>query len=224
MTELAVQRANMVESQVRPSDVTDRRIVRAMGALPRERFVADEARAVAYMDQDVPAKGGAARGRAARMMLAPRALAKLVQLADLDAGERVLDVGCASGYSTALLAQLAGKVIGLEADAGMADAARSLIAELKLTNAQIETGALSEGARRHAPFDAILLQGCIPEAPGGLLGQLKPGGRLVAILADGTFGKATIWRRSGESADMRPMFDAGGPALPGFERKTAFVF
>ena len=131
---------------------------------------------------------------------------------------------CASGYSTALLATLAGTVIGLESDPALAKFASDRLAELKLSNTSIETGSLAEGLPKSASFDVILLQGCIAEAPRALIGQLKPSGRLVAILADGSFGKAVIWRRAGEAADLREMFDAGGPQLPGFERKAAFVF
>ena len=222
MTDLALQRTNMVESQVRPSDITDRRIIRAMLSLPRELFVAPGAEAVAYMDQDVPV--GSVGGKPQRCLLAPRILAKLVQLADVNQTDRVLDVGCATGYATALLAQLAGTVVGLDSDAALVQVASGLLAELKLVNATIATGPLPEGRAEAAPFDVILLEGCVSEAPRALIGQLKPGGRLVAILADGTFGKAVIWRRAGEAADMREMFDAGGPQLPGFERKAAFVF
>jgi len=217
------QRINMVESQVRPSDVTDRRIIRAMLEIPREMFVPDSLRALAYMDERVPVTTRADR-KAPRMLLAPRTFAKLVQLAGIDADDVVLDVGCATGYSTAVLARLARSVIAIEADAALAARAANALRQLQIKNATALHGAFEAGAPQHAPFDAIVLEGAVQEVPQSLLDQLKDGGRLVGILAVGAVGRAQVWLRTGKSFDARPAFDAGAELLPGMARKAEFSF
>jgi protein-L-isoaspartate(D-aspartate) O-methyltransferase len=215
------QRINMVESQVRPSDVTDRRIIRTMLEVPREAFVPGALHALAYMDESVPVVPRA-EGRAARALLAPRTFAKLVQLAEIEDGDTVLDVGCATGYSTAVLARLAKSVVALEVDAALTARAAEALRQLHIDNAQVIRGALEAGAPAQAPFDAILLEGAVPEVPHALLEQLKDGGRLVGVLAQGAFGRAQVWRRTGKTFDARPAFDAGAEPLPGFARKVEF--
>lgn len=217
------QRINMVESQVRPSDVTDRRIIRAMLEIPREMFVPDGFRALAYMDEGVPVTTRA-DGKAPRMLLAPRTFAKLVQLAEIDADDVVLDVGCATGYSTAVLARLAKSVIAIEADAALAARAANALRQLQIENATALHGAFEAGAPQHAPFDAIVLEGAVQEVPQSLLDQLKDGGRLVGILAVGAVGRAQVWLRTGKTFDARPAFDAGAELLPGMARKAEFSF
>jgi len=221
MSDSIEQRLNMVESQVRPSDVTDRRIIRAMLEIPREGYAPAAVRAIAYMDAALPVSP---RGRApARYLLAPRDFAKLVQLADIGVGDVVLDVGCATGYSTAVLSKLAKAVIALESDKALADTARAALAAAGVHNAIVLEGDLAAGAPEHAPFDAIVLNGAVPFAPQTLLDQLKDGGRLVAVLAQGPVGRAQVWRRSGAVCDGRPAFDAAAEPLPGFARAAGFV-
>jgi protein-L-isoaspartate(D-aspartate) O-methyltransferase len=222
MTDSKQQRINMVESQVRPSDVTDRRIIRAMLEVPREAFVPGPLQALAYMDEAVPAVEPAA-GRPERFLLAPRTFAKLVQLAEIGPGSIVLDVGCATGYSTAVLARLAKAVVAVEADAALAARATQTLRQLGANNALVVEGALEKGAPAHAPFDAILLNGAVSRVPAELLEQLKDGGRLVAVIADGAFGRAQVCQRTGKVFDARPVFDAGAERLPGFARQTDFV-
>ena len=217
------QRLNMVESQVRPSDVTDRRIINAMLEVPREAFLPAELRSLAYMDGAAPVRRGGEQGEA-RFLLAPRVFAKLVQLADIAAGAAVLDVGCASGYSTAVLARLVGRVVGVESDAALAASAAAALRELGLTNAMVVPGPLRAGAPDHGPYAAILLNGAVPEVPQSLLDQLGQGGRLVAVLADGGLGRARVYQRTGTTFDTRAAFDADAPLLPGFERTVGFVF
>jgi protein-L-isoaspartate(D-aspartate) O-methyltransferase len=223
MTDSKQQRINMVESQVRPSDITDRRIIRAMLDVPREAFVPSSLQALAYMDEAVPAVEPAG-GRSARFLLAPRTFAKLVQLAEIGPDAIVLDVGCATGYSTAVLARLANAVVAVEVDAALAGRATQTLRQLGVNNALVIEGALEMGAPSHAPFDAILLEGAVPRVPGELLEQLKDGARLVAVIADGTFGRAQVWQRTGKVFDSRPVFDAGAEPLPGFARQADFVF
>lgn len=221
MTDSKAQRINMVESQVRPSDVTDRRIIRAMLEVPREAFVPPALNALAYMDEAVPVTKRV-DGRAVRALLAPRTLAKLVQLAEIGPDNKVLDVGCATGYSTAVLAKLAAKVVALEVDDALAARAAETLRQLHVDNAEVLRGALEGGAPDHAPFHAILLNGAAQLVPQGLLEQLVDGGRLVAVLAEGGFGRAQLWRRSGKTFDARPAFDAGAEPLPGFSRAHEF--
>src|SRR5262245_933531 len=223
MIDFLQQRINMVESQVRPSDITDRRIIRAMLELPREDFVPQAMRAMAYMDEAVevaPRHDGAA----ARYLLPPRTLAKLVQLADIDPTTHVLDVGPATGYSTAVLAQLAARVVALEVDDGLCATMKENLAGLGLANVSIKLGPLPMGAAAEGPFDVILLNGAVEAVESGLLDQLKEGGRLVAIQSSGSFGRANIWRRSNEAFDIRPGFDVAAPPIPGFARPVGFVF
>ena len=218
----AIQRKIMVDSQVRPNDVTDRRIPRAMLDVPREVFVPLARQQVAYMDGDlVVSKAGT---RPVRALLAPRTLAKLIQALDLDSDGLVLDIGPATGYSTAILAHMTRKVIGLECDAVLATKAEEALQTIGIANATVETGPLGDGVVRHGPYDGILIGGKVADVPAGLLDQLKDGGKLVAIVDDGGVGKAAVWQRYGMNFDRRTLFDAEAHALPGLERKAAFVF
>lgn len=223
MVDFAAQRANMVENQVRPSDVTDRRILRAMREVPRELFLPEEQRPLAYMDQDVPLSAGWAAGHK-RALLAPRVLAKLIQLLELSEDHSVLDVGGATGYSAAVLARLAGRVVALESDPELVEAARKIQPAAANAPVQIVTSALADGFAAEAPYDAILLNGSVPDVPEPLLYQLKDGGRLAAVVSNGRFGKALQWRRTGGTFDSREAFDADAAPLPGFERTPVFQF
>jgi protein-L-isoaspartate(D-aspartate) O-methyltransferase len=223
MTDSKQQRLNMVESQVRPSDVTDRRIIRAMLEVPREAFVPGELQPLAYMDDAVPVRR-AGNGAEARYLLSPRVFAKLVQLAEIGPEAVVLDIGCASGYSTAVLARLAKRVVAVEADEGLAASAAATLRRLGVSNAMVVPGPLTAGAPERGPFSAILLNGAVPEAPQSLLDQLGSSGRLVGVLAQGSLGRATVWQRAGTTMDARAAFDAGAPPLPGFAREAGFVF
>jgi protein-L-isoaspartate(D-aspartate) O-methyltransferase len=216
MTDSKLQRLNMVESQVRPSDVTDRRILKAMLEVPRERFVPAEIMPMAYMDEPLPVTRS---NGSARFLLAPRTLAKLLQLARIEPESSVLDVGCATGYSTAVLARLA-----KESDKGLAARARQVLGDLGATNAALVEGPLAAGAPAKAPFDAILVNGAVEVVPPALLEQLKDGGLLAAIVMEGALSRAQVWRRIGTAFDAQPAFAAGAAVLPGFERAPAFVF
>lgn len=220
--EPAMQRLNMVESQVRPSDVTDRRIIRAMLDVPREAFVPTPLKPVAYMDDALPLTTGDGVSPA-RGLMAPRAFAKLVQLADLGADSVVLDVGCATGYSTAVLARIAQTVVALESDPVLAETASKTLDSLGFDNVAVVTGSLDAGYPAEGPYDAIVIAGAVEVVPPALLDQLKDGGRLVTILA-GVPGQATVWRRIGRHFDKRKAFESAAPAMPGFEAKREFVF
>jgi protein-L-isoaspartate(D-aspartate) O-methyltransferase len=222
MVDVAEQRANMVENQVRPSDVTDRRILSAMQEIPREHFVPPELVSLAYMDDDVPLNMSA-QGAESRWLLAPRVLAKLLQLADIGEGDRVLDVGIGTGYSAALLGKIASSVIALESDESLAKEATKTLKGLEIDNVDVVTGDLAKGCPDQAPFDVVILGGAIDVPPDALLDQLNEGGRLVAVVRQNGLGKAVIWRRLGRSFDRWLAFDAAAKPLPGFQPAPEFV-
>lgn len=220
MVDAATQRINMVESQVLPSDVTDHRILRAMRELPREKFVPASLGGLAYIDEPVPVTPA---GSARRFILAPRVQAKLLQLADIGDDNHVLDIGCASGYSAALIGRIARSVVAVESDEALAAMARANIADVGPGNVAVVCGRLAGGWPNKAPYDAIVIEGSIELPPEDLLDQLKDGGRLVAIVNDDGIGKATIWKRFGLSMDARVAFDAAAPELSEFSKVPVFV-
>ncbi|SFZ82390.1 protein-L-isoaspartate(D-aspartate) O-methyltransferase [Devosia enhydra] len=217
MVDQAEARWRMVESQLRPNDVTDKRLLAAMGSVPREAFVDPSRAQLAYLDQSLPAPGGQ------RQLAAPMPLARLIQLAAIAPGERVLHVGASSGYATAILARLAAEVVAVEADAGLAAHAARTLAGQGVGNTRILEGSY-EAARAHAPFDAIMLEGVVEEVPPGLLQMLTDGGRLVGLLRENGRTRAHVLVRSGHKAAGYPEFDATMPELPGFKRPNGFVF
>jgi protein-L-isoaspartate(D-aspartate) O-methyltransferase len=187
MNDFAAQRLTMVESQLRPNEVTDPRLLAAMGALPRDRFVPERRRVLSYMDEGIevlPGTGGAP----GRFLLAPMVRARLVQLAAVEPGDAILEIGCATGYSTAVLAALGRWVGGVEAEPELAKAARGALGDLGLNTTEIGEGPLAEGCPGKGSYDVILRNGSVPEPPQGLQGQLAEGGRLAAILSQGGYG------------------------------------
>ena len=227
MTGFERQRLTMVESQLRPNEVTDTRLLAAMRALPRERFVPPKLRGLAYIDEGIevfPSIDGAP----ARFLLAPMVLARLVQLAAVEPQDAVLDIGCATGYSTAVLARLGRSVIGLEPEPELAEAARGTLRDLGIANAEIVEGALARGHPGRGPYDVILLNGSVPELPETLILQLKEGGRLAVVIPSsansGSQGKAYLFVKVGGEASGLPHFDAGARPLPGFLPEPCFTF
>jgi len=222
MVDVAQQRANMVENQVRPSDVTDRRILSAMQEIPRERFVPPQLVSLAYIDEDVPLNASAP-GAENRWLMAPRVLAKLLQLAEICKEDQVLDVGTGTGYSAALLSRMAANVAALESDGALAKQATTALKGLEIGNVDLVAGDLDAGCPDRAPFDVIIIGGAIDVPPDALLGQLKDGGRLVAVVRQSGVGKGVIWRRMGRSFDRWIAFDAAAKPLPGFQPSPEFV-
>jgi len=223
MAEFEQQRLNMVESQVRPNGVTDPRIIAAMGSLPRERFVPESRRSLAYMDEDLPI--GVMPNGARRYLIQPMVLARLLQLAAPQPSDILLDIGCGTGYSTALAAALVESVIAVEENAGLAQIASEVLGELGIANAAVVHAPHAQGAPSEAPFDVILVNGRIPEVPSHLVEQLAPSGRLVAVVGEGPMTRATVFRRSDVTVGGQAGFDAMVSALPGFPQPDrGFVF
>lgn len=218
-----LQRKNMVESQVRPSDVTDRRIIAAMLEIPREAFAAADTRAMAYMDQDLPV-GPAVPSRNRRALVTARTLARMVQQLEIEAGDRVLEIGTATGYGAAVLARIAKVVVALESDEVLAVQAQAVLKENAVDNASIARGPLAAGWPAEAPYAAILIAGTVQEIPAAVLDQLQDGGRLVGIRHENGLGRLMQWRRIGTSFAARVVGEAGARPLPGFERSPGFVF
>lgn len=222
MTDFSAARVNMIESQVRPNGITDHRIIAAMAALAREDFVPASRRAVAYMDGDVPLSE-TGQGRSGRYLIEAMAFARLVHLAAIRAEDRILHIGAATGYGSAVLARLGAAVVALESDAGLVAQARQRLAGLG--HVTVAEGALADGWKQGAPFDVILVEGRIAEVPAALLAQLADGGRLVAVVGETEVAKAQVITVSGKTAAVRSAFDATVAALPGFaKKKAAFVF
>jgi protein-L-isoaspartate(D-aspartate) O-methyltransferase len=199
------------------NDVTDVRVQDAMRTIPREMFAPTAKKATAYADAPLEV----ARGR---YLLEPRSLAKLMQLAQIEPTDKVLDVACATGYSTAVLAKLAAKVIGLEQDADLVRVASDITNTLAIRNASIVQGSLAEGFKDSAPYDVIFVNGAIETRPESLLAQLAEGGRLVAIMKTESHSRANLFLREHGKIGTRADFDADAPILAGFRQKAGFVF
>jgi len=217
MPDYLAQRLNMVESQVRVNDVTDVRVQEAMRDVPRERFVPTARKATAYADAPLEVVQG-------RFLMEPRAFAKMLQLAEIRPTDNVLDVGCATGYSSAVLARLAARVVGLEQDADLVRVASETLPTVGAVNATVVQGGLAEGHKAKAPYDVIYVNGAIETRPDALLGQLAEGGRLVAVVKSGASGHATVFLKEKGQVGTRAAFDADAPILPGFREKVGFVF
>jgi protein-L-isoaspartate(D-aspartate) O-methyltransferase len=223
MTDFAAARRMMVDGQVRTSDVTDLRIIAAMLELPRERFVPESKAGLAYLDFDVPVTE-AEGGEAVRRLLKPMVLAKLVQAAAVHASDHVLDVGCATGYSPALLARLARSVVALDEEEALVRLARENLKAVGADNVTVVAGPLTQGWQAAAPYDVIFVNGATEIVPHALCRQLKPGGRLVAVVGRAPTGQAMVYRSVAGDVSGWPIFDAAAPLLPGFAAPPAFVF
>jgi protein-L-isoaspartate(D-aspartate) O-methyltransferase len=221
MSGFATARQKMVDGQVRPSDVTDIRILDAMLAVPREAFVPPNQRALAYLDLDLDISEAAS---AKRFLIKPLVIAKMLQAAEIKETDKVLVAGCATGYTAALVVRLAAQVTAIESDPAQAAKAREVLAQLGLGNVTFGGTAAAEGDPANAPYDVIVLDGATEVTPDRLYRQLKDGGRLVGVFAVTKPPRAMIVTQSRGDFGHRTLFDAAVPVLPGFERLPAFVF
>ena len=209
----------MVDSQVRANDVPDLRLQRAMETIPRELFVPTNRQNLAYVEKDVPLFEG-------RWLMKARDQSKLIHAATIQPGDLVLDVGSGYGYGAAVMASLAGVVVGLEEDEEVAARATDGFATLGIDNAVMVTGPLPQGCAKQGPYDVIVVEGGVEGGHEGLLSQLKPDvGRMVAVMMDRGVGHATLFTRAGDAYGRRRLFEAH-PAgvLPGFNHSAGFVF
>ena len=219
MTDFALARRNMIEGQLRPNRVTNAALLAAIAELPRERFLPEGLRAVAYADDDVPLGGG-------RYAIEPMVLARLIQALQPDSEDRALVVASGCGYGAGLLARLAKTVVAVESDDRLAGTAEKAFKALELTSIQLMIGRLEDGARELGPYNVILIEGEVRQIPQTLLDQLAEGGRLATVMAGapGALGNATLMVKQGGVTSGRSLFDAGTPALPGFAPPARFTF
>ena len=222
MLDFADARRTMVDCQLRPVDVTHPDVLAAMLDVPRERFVPAAKAALAFADSHVPLLETA--GRPTRSLTKPEVFARLVQAATVAADERVLVVGCASGYSAAVLARLGREVTAVEEDAELAATAEKNLAGVGAANVKVVRGPLVSGWPGAAPYDVIFVDGAIEVEPKALLAQLAEGGRLVAIQGRGGAGKGMVYRLDRGDVSAVAVFNGGAPVLPGFEKSAGFVF
>ncbi|MHC0053278.1 protein-L-isoaspartate O-methyltransferase family protein [Actibacterium sp. D379-3] len=216
MTDYAMRRRMMVDSQVRPSDVTKFPIIDAMLSVPRENFVPTARREAAYIGENVDLGGG-------RVMLEPRTLAKMLDALDIQPDELVLDLGCGLGYSSAVIARLAEAVIAVEEDGDMAAEAQATLSQAGVDNAAVIEGPLAQGAAKHGPYDVITIQGAVAHLPDAVVDQLREGGRMAVLFMENALGVCRIGYKIDGRMTWRFAFNAGAPVLPGFERQRAFV-
>jgi protein-L-isoaspartate(D-aspartate) O-methyltransferase len=210
-------RRNMVDNQLRTTDVTDAAVLAAMADVPRECFVPVSKAEIAYIDEDIAVAPG-------RYLLEPSALAKLLQLANIKSSDKVLDVGCATGYSSAVISRLAAEVVGVEQSPDLAARASAELKARGCENVRIVEGALELGHAAGRPYDVIVFEGAVDSVPRTLFDQLADNGRLVAVEGEGKSAAAWLHVREGATLSKRRGFNCAVPRLPGFEKAAEFVF
>ncbi|OOY11880.1 protein-L-isoaspartate O-methyltransferase [Thioclava marina] len=215
MQDFATRRTMMVDTQVRPNDVTKFPIIAAMLHVPREEFVPATKREAAYIGENVEL----ARGR---VVLEPRNFAKMLDGLDIQPHDLVLDIGVGLGYSAAVIAQMAEAVVALEEE-DLAAQAEAALAQAGADNVAVVAGKLAEGSAKHGPYDAIILEGGVETVPQAIADQLKEGGRIAAIFMEGVLGTARIGYKIDGVINWRDMFNGAAPLLPGFALQREFV-
>lgn len=216
MTDFAARRTIMVDTQVRPSDVTKFPIIDAMLSIAREEYVPDGKREAAYVGENIALDEN-------RVILEPRTLAKMLDALDIQPDELVLDLGCGLGYSAAVLASLSDFVIAVEEDERRANEAQEILSAQGVDNVAVVAGPLAEGNEKNGPYDVIMVQGAVETVPSRILDQLKDGGRMACIFADGMLGTAKIGYKIDGEMVWRHGFSAGAPVVTGFEAPRDFA-
>lgn len=215
MTDFAARRTMMVDTQVRPSDVTKFPIIEAMLDVPRENFVPSAQKEAAYLGENLDIGGG-------RVLLEPRTLAKMLDALAIQGDELVLDVAAGLGYSSAVIARMAEAVVAVEVDEMMAQEAQEALSDCGADNVAIHVGALAWGAPKHGPYDVIVVQGGLQDVPETLIAQLKEGGRIACLFMQGAVGEMRVGHKRDGKVSWRMVFNAGAPVLDGFQKETAF--
>jgi protein-L-isoaspartate(D-aspartate) O-methyltransferase len=222
MIDFATSRRNMVDNQIRPNRVTSPALLQALLEVPRELFVPETGRGIAYVDEDIPLQSSES---GPRWLMEPMVFARLLQAAEIEKSEVVLHIGCGSGYGAAVLSRLATTVVAVESDPALSAAATANLDRLKVDNVAFIAGDLKKGCPAQAPYGVIVFDGAIDRIDDQIGAQLAEGGRLVAVLRDGPgMGKAILALRRGGTLSHRILFDAGTPYLPGFAPEPSFVF
>jgi protein-L-isoaspartate(D-aspartate) O-methyltransferase len=216
MTDFATRRRLMVDTQVRPSDVTEFPIIDAVLSVPREVFVPRDRIEAAYAGEHVELGEG-------RVLLDPRCFAKMLEALDLTNEDLVLDIGSCFGYSAAVIAHIAEAVVAVEENADMAQEAQSLLSEQHADNVILHEGPLAEGAAEHGPFNAIVIQGGVETVPAALTDQLRDGGRIACLFMEGALGTVRIGHKLDGRITWRYAFNASAPVLAGFEKTMEFA-
>ena len=216
MADFATRRRMMVDTQVRPSDVTLFPIIEAMLAIPRERFVPDRLREAAYLGENLPIGSN-------RTILEPRTLAKMLNALDIGRQDLVLDLGPGFGYSTAVIAHMAQAVVAVEPEEPLMAEAEAALADAGIDNVAIQTGEMAAGAPKHGPYDAIVIQGAVEILPDAITDQLADGGRIACIFLEDRLGTCRVGVKADGYVSWRFAFNAAAPVLPGFERKPEFT-
>lgn len=216
--DFAAIRQQMVDNQVRTTDVTEHRLLDALLSVPRENFVPDDKRSLAYIDADIELS------KEGRFVLEPSPLAKLLQAAEVQKREKVLEVGAGSGYVSAILSHLADQVIALEIDSDLAALAKNSLADGGYTNVSVVAGDLAAGHKAGAPYDMIFVNGSVGVEPVQLFTQMAEGGRMIVVIGYGGAAQALLYVKENNQISSRKLFNLSIPALPGFEKATEFVF
>ena len=216
MTDYATRRTMMVDTQIRPSDVTKFPIISAMLSVPRENFVPRDKREAAYMGDNIDLGGN-------RTILDPRTFAKMLDALDIQPTDFVLDIGMGLGYSAAVLSQLGEAVVAVEDDQTRFAEASEALGDFGADNVIPHLGDLAEGAAEHGPYDVILIQGAVEHVPDTVLAQLKDGGKIACLFAEGALGTVKIGYKLDDRMDWRASFNAGAPTLDGFQCHRAFT-
>lgn len=216
MTDFTARRTMMVDTQIRPSDVTKFPIIDAMLSVAREDFVPADKAEAAYVGENIDLGDG-------RVVLDPRTLAKMLDALDIQNDELVLDLGCGLGYSSAVVSRMAEAVVAVEEDEARASEAQAALSQAGADNVALHVGALTEGAAKHGPYDVVLLQGAVEQMPDAILDQVKEGGRIAALWQEGALGKVKVGYKIDGAINWRFAFNAGAPVLNGFERHRAFT-
>lgn len=217
MMDYEAARIKMVDNQVRTTDVTSHSVLRAFMTVPREAFVPEKSKVLAYIDEDIEVAPG-------RYVMEASPLAKLLQLAAVTKDDVVLEVGCGTGYATALLSQIASAVVAVESDAGLATKATETLASLGCDNVVVVTGDMEAGYAAEAPYDLIFINGSVEEVSQALFGQLRDGGRLVTVVGYGNASTARVYRKENGVISEATFFNTSVKPLPGFRKAKEFVF
>lgn len=215
MTDYEKARITMVDNQIRTTDVTSHSVLKAFLAVPREAFVPDAVKPIAYIDNDIEVAPG-------RYVLAASPLAKLLQMAAITRDDAVLEIGCCTGYTAALLSHLAGGVVTIDSDDSLVAQAKTALAGYD--NVEVAVGEMAKGHHSESPYDIIFISGAVEEVPPALFDQLRDGGRLIAVVGHGNSAFATLFTKDAGGVSATPQFNSSIRPLPGFLKTKEFVF